>query len=270
MIRKVKILAPLIFTVFFLFNLQAQRERSKRTHEIAVAVGISDFMTDFGQRGNQDSNVTRNYGLGFGLIHYLTFTDYRYRWNHQTSYFAEHFKLRSEISYHSSKLEHYGKWIKIIGGVQGEKLRAMHGKARTFHLGVALEFHFVDVNDFGSRRDPNLKWSPYLSLGAGVNFYNPSLYTRFDDGDWKSNYDLLFKKWAGSAMANDSKGITMSATIGLGTRFKIGEYSDLFIENRHHYFFTNWMEGLNARDDYANKFVDWMIWLHIGYVYYLN
>lgn len=268
--RKLKILAPIIFTTLFACNLYAQRERSDRTHEVAFAFGISSFTTDYGQRYDWNSNLGGNHNYGIGIIHYLTFTDYRYRWNHQTSYFAEHFKLRSEISYHTAELEHFGKWIKIIGGVQGEKLRAMHGKARTWHIGTALEFHFVDVNDFGSRRDPNLKWSPYASLGTGVNFYNPTLSTDYGDGDWKSNYDLLFKKWAGPRMSDDSKGITMSATLGIGTRYKLGEYSDLFIEYRYHYFFSNWVDGLNAHNDPANKFVDWMVWLHIGYIYYLN
>ena len=271
MIRKYKILTPIIFTLFFALNSYAQRrDRSNWTQEIGVAIGISDFTTDYGQRFDNQSNLGANFGFGFGILHYLTFTDYRYSWNNQTTYFAEHFKLRSELSYHSSKLQHYGKWIDIIKGEQGKKLNAMYGNARTFHLGTALEFHFVDINDFGSRRDPNLKWSPYVSLGAGVNFYNPSLYTSYGDGDWKSDYDLLFKKWAGAEMADDSKGITMSATLGFGTRHVLGEYSDLFIEWRYHYFFTNWMDGLNARDDVANKFVDWMVWFHVGYVYYLN
>jgi len=254
----------------FVFSTQAQRYRSKNTHEIAIAFGISDFMTDYGQRFESNSNLTANFKMGFGIIHYLTFTDYRYRWNHQTSYWDEHFKIRSELSYHSSDLKHYGKWIKIINGVEGDKLRAMYGKTNTWHLGSAVEFHFVDINDFGSRRDPNLKWSPYLSLGAGVNFYNPSIYTSYGDGNWKDNYSLLFKKWAGPDRARDTKGTTMSATLGVGTRFKLGEYSDLFVEWRYHYFFSNWIDGLNARDDVANKFVDWMVWFHVGYVYYLN
>lgn len=248
----------------------SQRVRSKRTHEVAIAYGVSSFTTDYGQRTDRESNEAGNLGPGIGLIHYLTFTDYRYRWNHQTSYWAEHFRLRNEVSYHQAELDHFGKWIKIIGGVQGEKLRAMHGKSRTWHLGSHLEYHFVDINDFGSRRDPNLKWSPYVSLGAGVNFYNPDLETTYGDGDWKNNYDLLFKKWAGPEMARDSKGITMSATLGIGTRRKLGEYSDIFIENRHQYFFSNWVDGLNARNDPANKFVDWLIWFHVGYIYYLN
>jgi hypothetical protein len=270
LIQKFKILTPIIFIVFFAHNSYAQRQRSNITHEIGFALGISSFTTDYGQRYDWNSNVGGNKLSGFGVIHYLTFTDYRYRWNHQTTYFAEHFRLRNEISYHQAPLNHYGKWIKIIGGVQGEKLRAMHGKARTWHVGTHLEYHFVDINDFGSRRDPNLKWSPYLSLGAGVNFYNPTVSTSYGDGDWKNDYDLLFKKWAGPGMADDSRGITMSATIGVGTRFKLGEYSDLFIEYRNQYFFSNWIDGLNARNDPANKFVDWLVWLHVGYVYYLN
>lgn len=268
--RILKIITPILLVVLCGLSTEAQRKRSESTHEVAFAFGISDYTTDYGARYNTDANVTRNYGLGFGIIHYWTFTDYRYRWNHQTSYFAEHFRIRSEISYHQAPLEHYGKWIRIIGGVPGEKLRGMHGKSRTLNIGSALEYHFVDINDFGSRRDPNLKWSPYLSLGAMVDFYNPSIWTRYGDGNWKEDYNLLFAKWAGPDRARDTKGITMSATLGVGTRYKLGEYSDLFIENRHQYFFSNWVDGLNARDDVANKFVDWLIWLHVGYIYYLN
>lgn len=249
---------------------RSQRHRSKKTHEVAIAIGLSDFTTDYGQRFDNKSNLGANFGFGFGILHYLTFTDYRYRWNHQTSYWAEHFKIRSELSYHTSELEHYGKWVKIINGVNGEKLRAMNGKARTFNIGSAVEFHFVDVNDFGSRRDPNLKWSPYVSLGAMVTFYNPDVNTRYGDGNWKDNYGLLFSKWAGPDRARDTKGITMAATLGVGTRYKLGEYSDLFVEWKYYYFFSNWVDGLNARDDVANKFVDWLVWLHVGYVYYLN
>lgn len=270
MTRKFKILTPIVFTMLFVFTTNAQRQRSKRTHEVAIAWGISDYTTDYGARYNSNANLTKNYGAGIGIIHYLTFTDYRYRWNHQTSYWAEHFKIRSEISYHQAQLEHYGKWVEIIGGVNGEKLRGMHGRSRTINIGSAIEYHFVDINDFGSRRDPNLKWSPYVSMGAMVDFYNPSLWTRYGDGDWKNDYSLLFPKWAGPKMARDTPGITMSATLGLGTRRKLGEYSDIFIESRHQYFFSNWVDGLNARNDPANKFVDWLVWLHVGYIYYLN
>lgn len=270
MIRKFKIVTPILFSLLFVYSTNAQRHRSKRTHEIGIAYGVSSFTTDYGQRGDRESNESGNLGPGIGILYYLTFTDYRYRWNHQTSYFAEHFRLRNEVSYHQAELDHFGKWIRIIGGTNGEKLRAMHGKARTWHLGSHLEYHFVDINDFGSRRDPNLKWSPYLSVGAGVNFYNPDVETTYGDGNWKEDYSLLFPKWAGPDRARDSKGITMSATLAIGTRRKLGEYSDIFIENRHQYFFSNWIDGLNARDDAANKFVDWLIWFHVGYVYYLN
>ncbi len=268
--RKFKILTPLVFTFLFVCSIHAQRHRGKLTHEIGFGIGIANFTTDYGQRFDIKSNLVANLGLGVGIVHYLTFTDYRYRWNHRTNYWAEHFRIRSELSYQTSELEHSGKWVKIINGTNGEKLRAMHGKARTFNIGSALEFHFVDINDFGSRRYPTLKWSPYVSLGATVSFYNPEVYTRYGDGDWKNNYDLLFPKWAGPDKARDTKGTTIAATLGFGTRYRVGEYSDIFIEWKYYYFFSNWVDGLNARDDVANKFVDWMVWLHVGYVYYLN
>ena len=174
------------------------------------------------------------------------------------------------ISYHKAKLEHFGKWVDLTEGENGEKLQAMHGEAKLWNIGSQLEFHFIDINDFGSRRDLTLKWSPYLSLGFMVNLYDPTVETRYGDGDWENNYDLLFPKWASSQATRDTKGITGSLTAGIGTRKKLGEYSDVFIESRWQYFFSNWVDGLNARDDVANKFNDWLLYFHVGYVYYLN
>lgn len=258
-----KILTPL-FICFFVANVLAQ---DKNSHELGFIFGSASFTTDYGERYDFNANVGGNVGPGFGLIYYINFTDYRYRWNQRTNYFSEHFRVRGEFSYMSAKLEHFGQYAEE-DSYAGEQLRAMHGKTQLFNLGAQMEFHIVDIVDFGSRRIPRLKFSPYLSLGVMADFYNPSLES--DLGDWKQDPSVLYPKWAVPGAVNTEAGITASITGGIGTRFKVGEYSDLLLESRWQYFLSNWVDGLNAKDDPANKYNDWLLYIHVGYVYYLN
>ena len=263
----IKIATPILFLVIS-FGLKAQSEKS---HEIGFISGSASFTTDYGQRNNFKANVGGNVGMGIGVIYYLNFTDYRYRWNLRTSYFAEHFRVRAEASYMSAELEHFGEYAESPGE-WGDRLRAHTGKTYLVNLGAQMEFHWVDIVDFGSRRIPDLKWSPYISAGAFVDYYNPSITSTYGTGDWKDP-GVLFPKWDNSlnpGASKDEAGVTMSATFGVGTRYKLGEYSDLLIESRWQYFFSNYVDGLNAKNDPANKFNDWLLWVHIGYVYYLN
>jgi len=261
----------LFYLLIFTISLQAQ---DKRSHEIGFISGSASFTTDYGQRHHFMSNVGGNVGFGIGVVYYRNFTDYRYRWNERTDYFAEHFRIRGELSYMSADLDHFGKWINAIDNRTGEisypaqQLRAMHGKTYLINLGAQLEFHWVDIVDFGSRRIPDITWSPYVSAGFMVNFYNPSLKSDF--GDWESDPSVLFYKWQPDKTRNMDANITGSITMGIGTRKKLSFYSDLLIESRWQYFFSNFVDGLNARNDPENKFNDWLLWIHVGYVYYLN
>lgn len=260
-----KIITCIVITIS-IYNAIAQ---DKRSHEIGIIAGIASFTTDYGQRYNFNANVGGNNGPGIGIIYYLNFTDYRYRWNQRTNYFSEHFRVRAELSYMSAKLDHFGKWAEQPTE-NGAKLRAHHGKTYLVNLGAQLEFHIVDIVDFGSRRIPKLWFSPYISGGVFVDFYNPSIWS--DNGDWRDP-GVLYPKWDPNLFPNATNvnpGVTMSATLGFGTRFKIGEYSDLLFEARWQYFFSNYVDGLNAKPDPANKYNDWLLWVHIGYVYYLN
>lgn len=265
-----KILTPL-FICFLIANSFAQ---DKSSHEIGIITGISSFTTDYGHRNEFNSNVGGNYGNGWGLVYYFTFTDYRYRWNQRTNYWQEHFKVRTEISLLKADLDHFGSW-KDATYSNGEltlgakKLRAHHGRTVVFNLGAQLEFHLVDIIDFGSRRIPHLKWSPYISTGLFVDFYDPEIWS--ERGDWKER-GVLYPKWDPTVFptaSRDTPGITLSATLGFGTRRKLGEYSDILIESRWQYFFSNYVDGLHAKVD-ENKYNDWVVWLHIGYIYYLN
>ena len=130
------------------------------SHEIGFITGSASFTTDYGERNHFKSNVGGNVGTGFGLIYYLNFTDYRYRLNERSSYFVHHFRLRGEISYMTAKLDHFGEWVQDYRTTpEADKLRAHHGKASIFNVGTQLEFHWVDIVDFGSRRISDLIWS---------------------------------------------------------------------------------------------------------------
>ena len=258
-----------LMTFFIILSVCILHAQSERSHEIGIIAGSASFTTDYGQRNNFMANVGGNVGPGFGLIYYLNFTDYRYQWNQRTSYWAEHFRIRAEVSYMEAKLDHFGIWAEAQTD-GGEKLRAHHGHTYLVNAGAQLEFHWVDIVDFGSRRIPDLKWSPYLSVGAFVDFYNPSMYS--DLGDWRDP-GILYPKWDinnDPKAARVSSGVTMSATLGIGTRHRLGEYSDIIIESRWQYFFSNYVDGLNSIPDPANKYNDWLLWVHLGYVYYLN
>ena len=266
MINTFKIIA-LILIYSFTQNIFAQDESS---HEIGFILGSASFTTDYGERNNFKSNVGGNVGFGFGAVYYLNFTDYRYRWNQRTNYWAEHFRVRAELSYMEAKLDHFGQWADDYTGDLGAKLRAHHGKTYLLNVGAQLEFHWVDIVDFGSRRIPDLQWSPYISGGAFVDFYNPSMYS--DAGNWR-DAGVLYPKWDPTIYpdaARVTSGITMSATLGIGTRKKLGYYSDLLIESRWQYFFSNYVDGLNARKAPEDKYNDWLLWIHVGYIYYLN
>ncbi len=50
--------------------------------------------------------------IGIGIIHYLNFS-YKAECNCYTpeTYFNDHFKLRTELSYNKTELEHFGEWV---------------------------------------------------------------------------------------------------------------------------------------------------------------
>ncbi len=240
------------------------------SNEIGFTIGSVHFNTDYGQRYDAESNFG-NVNVGVGIVHYLTFVDYRYRWNQRTNWFRNHFRFRNEISYFSAKLEHAGEYVEEVTdpSVQRQKLQAMHGEAKNFNVGTQLEYHLLNITKFGSRRSKKMLLSPYASLGIMFSHTSPSLFSDYDDGDWESNPDILYAKWAEDGAVDVEGGWVGSATFSGGTRIRIADYSDIFIEAKWQYFFDDTVDGLDADDD-SNKFNDWTTYFHVGYCFYLN
>jgi len=91
-----------------LFTKESSFAQLGISHEIGVLVGPLSFFTDYGERWEIDNNV-KNSGFGIGLVHYMNFA-YKAECNCYSSdkYFNDHFKIRTEIDYFYTKLEHFG------------------------------------------------------------------------------------------------------------------------------------------------------------------
>jgi hypothetical protein len=148
---------------FFTSNLiQAQFGFS---HEIGVIAGPTFFQTDYGQVGDF-GNFIKNNGFGIGIVHYLNFS-YRSDCNCYApyTYFNDHFKLRSEISYYrSGEFRHYGKWVDPDRtSITADQLRAMRVRTSVTSLGMQLEYFPWSIRDFSATVG---SFAPFVSLGA--------------------------------------------------------------------------------------------------------
>jgi hypothetical protein len=57
------------------------------------------------------------------------------------TYFNDHFKLRSELSYNKTNLEHLGQWVAPDKTRLGaDQLRAMKGSTAVTNIGMQLEY----------------------------------------------------------------------------------------------------------------------------------
>jgi len=238
------------------------------SHEVGAFVGPVAFQSDFGERHDFSTNAG-NTGFGIGLVHYMNFS-YRAECNCYTpeTYFNDHFKLRSELSYTKTKLDHFGVWAEKES-LGGQQLRAMNGEANVTDIGMQLEYFPWSIRQFTATDGA---WGPFVALGAHYSFYKPDVYSTMgkispltvgaiDDG----------VKYLNGAVNNDG-GSTWSVVSSVGTRYKLTELSDLFVELRWQYYFSNWVDGLNPdHTKYPeNKANDWNLWLNFGYIYYLD
>lgn len=263
--KKVKRFIKILFSVISITFLSVTYGQSGYSHEIGIVSGAPSFSTDYGERFEFQSAGGGNIGFGIGLVHYMNFTNFAYMWDDRTSWFRLHFKLRNELSYMKANLDHFGVYAER-NSPGGDKLRAMHGTTTVINLGSALEYHMKDIVDYATRFY-DIKWDPYLSLGLMANYYDPTL--KSDLGDWTTTPSVLYAKWAVPGTVDVSSGITGSLNTSIGTRYNIGENSDLVFEARWQFFFSNWVDGLNARV-VENKSNDWVYFFHVGYIYYLE
>lgn len=259
----------MVFCLLF-FTKQEVYSQFGFSHEVGLITGPVVFYSDFGQRNNFETN-SKNVGFGVGLIHYINFS-YRADCDcyTQDKYFNDHFKIRTEIDYHKTNLEHYGRWVEPNKtSLFADQLRAMSGTTTVFEIGSQLEYFPFSIRDFAANA---YKIAPFVSFGVHwVNYETKvesslgSLNTPFTTPD---KYYNSFQQGPAS---------TWAVVGSIGFRYKLTQLSDLMLDSRWEYYFSDYVDGLNPSLENngllpvpENKSNEWIYWLNIGYIYYIN
>lgn len=241
------------------------------SNEIGVITGPVAFYSDFGQRNDFETN-SGNVGWGVGLIHYLNFS-YRADCSCYTRdvWFNDHFKLRNEIDYHVTDFEHFGEWVDPDKtSPTADQLRAMKGKSRVFEIGSQLEYFPLSIRGFAAGA---YKIAPFASVGFRFVSYDPEVFS--DLGELNSPLTTPLPKYLNAFQQEGDS--TWALVMSVGIRYKLSPMSDLMLDSRWHYYFSNWVDGLNPNSEFnggfevpENKANDWIYALNVGYIYYLD
>lgn len=251
-----------IFTVIFLlvFLNRAAHAQIHVINEVGVLAGPAAFFTDYGERWNIKSNLD-NGGFGVGLVHYMRFSYKRdcscFR---RTNYFGDHFRIRTELDYLRSDLEHVGPATKG-DGENAKKLRAMHGFTETLEGGLHLEYYPFSLNRFN---DFGYWISPYIALGIHYVNYSPQAYSDLGPLD---SPGVLYPSFENGV--NLDSGHTTAIAGSMGFRFKINVRHDIMLEGRWHYYSTDYIDGLDVQG-VQNMYNDIIFWFNLGYIYHIN
>lgn len=267
----------LLLIMLIAFSVETVEAQLGFSHEIGAITGPVAFQSDYGVRKDFETNAG-NTGFGVGIIHYINFA-YRADCNCYTkdTYFNDHFKLRNEISYNTTQLDHFGEWVdESRTSAVARRLRGMSGKANVFDLGSQLEFFPYSIRDFAAG---GYAFAPFFSLGAHYNSFSPEAYqdlSELTDAEIAAtlNDDPNNGGYVNNAIfledSSTNEGFSSWSLVwSVGTRYKLTPLSDLMLDLRWQYYFTDFADGLdhNAPSD---KFNDWNVWLNFGYIYYLD
>ncbi|HEX8268685.1 MAG TPA: glutamate dehydrogenase [Flavobacterium sp.] len=236
------------------------------SHELGAIVGPVAFQSDYGERHDFKTN-TGNSGYGIGIIHYMNFS-YKAECNCYTpeTFFNDHFKLRSELSYSKSKLQHLGQWTESPSAFS-QQLKAMRGTTAVTNVGMQLEFFPLSIRDFSATIG---SFAPFVSLGGQFSYYDPEAHSTLGDGLLGQDPSITPVKYFDAF--DHEGGTTWSVVSSVGTRYKLTELSDLMVDFRLQYYFSNWVDGLSPNPERypENKANDWLVWFNFGYIYYLQ
>jgi len=229
------------------------------SHELGVITGPVAFQSDYGERYDWDTNKG-NVGTGIGLVHYINFA-YRADCNcySQDTYWNDHFKIRNQIAYHVTTLNHLSPLADkpSLGGLQ---LRSMEGKAQVFEIGTHLEWFPLSIRDF---QEGKPRIAPYFGLGAHYVSFRPEATSTLGP---LNNAVTTFPTFIDRI--DTSQGSTFAIVGDIGFRYKISPLSDLLVSSAWHYYDSNYVDGLSP-DNVNNRSFDWIWWFNVGYIYYL-
>lgn len=241
------------------------------SHEVGVILGPELFQSDYGLRYDLKTN-SGNAGFGFGIIHYFNFS---YKSNcdcySRDTFFNDHFKIRSEISYNKTNLKHFGEWVApnktSVGAIQ---LRSMRGSTTLTNLGLQLEYFPFSIKEFSYSIG---SFAPFVSLGAHYSFYDTKATSTIGTlGIPTTTFPKYLLPSDGRSFGfSTENGSVLSLVTSVGTRYKLSPLQDLMVDFRFQYFYSDWVDGLNPNPTVfpENKANDWLVWFSVGYIHYL-
>lgn len=255
----------IIIPFAFLLSMQVSYSQLGFSHEVGVITGPIVYQSDFGERYDFETN-SGNIGIGIGIVYYINF-DYltNYYYNSSKNYFTDHCKIRAEIAWNKTKLNHFGEWVdKERAGSNADKLRAHSGEAQNWNIGAQLEYYPLSIKAFSQGA---VSLAPFVSFGAQYVSFNPSVETSFGDQNI-DNLNNFYPSWEPGSIS-DKSGSTWSVVGSIGTRYKLTILSDLMIDVRIQRFFNDSTDGLDHQLA-SNKSNDWLAWINFGYIYYFD
>jgi hypothetical protein len=249
--------------VAFLLLLSMQLSFSQAfSHEVGIIAGPIVYQSDFGERYDFETN-SGNIGFGIGLVYYMNFEYLSGYYSYSRSnFFTKHFKVRAELSWNKTGLDHYGIWVdEDRTSTSADKLRAHSGEAQNFDLGAQLEFYPMSLRNFSRGGD---KFAPFVSLGAHYVFYSPSVTTTYGDQNI-NNINNFYPSWEPGSIDVEA-GSTWSVVGSAGVRYNLSAISNLMVDLRIQRFFNDKTDGLDHQLE-SNKTNDWLAWLNVGYIF---
>jgi len=253
----------LIFGLFLFLSVITSYAQIGNSFDLGVSFGVLSIQSDYGERGEINSSLTGNIGYTASVVLYKNFYDRTNKWSSRADWAQDHLKLRVEVNYLKTNLNHFGSYIEGDSNSAG-LLRAMHGTATVVNLSTGIEYHFLNLTDYNSRTR-NTLFSPFFVLGGMYGIGKSTVIS--DMGDIENQPSLLIQAYRNNSIFTENEAVG-SSYFNLGTRVSLTDYSELILESRWQYFFSDKVDGL-IPDTPANKYNDWTYSMTLGLIVYL-
>ncbi|AWW31563.1 hypothetical protein DN752_16315 [Echinicola strongylocentroti] len=120
--------------------------------------------------------------------------------------------------------------------------RDLHFRARNFEMAFMAEYHWKPVKLYNITRH-FLNWYVFAGVGATTNTPKAQL-----DGEWYNLRPLALEN-------NEYPAVAMVFPMGLGMKYKLNVYMDLFIEGNYRFTLTDYLDDISAyniKDSYLS------------------
>ncbi|QDH79377.1 hypothetical protein FKX85_10145 [Echinicola soli] len=120
--------------------------------------------------------------------------------------------------------------------------RELHFRARNVELAFLAEYHYKPVKLYNITRH-FLNWYVFAGVGATTNTPKAQL-----DGEWYNLRPLALEN-------NEYPAVVMVFPMGLGMKYKLNVYTDLFIEGNYRFTLSDYLDDISAyniRDSYQS------------------